>query len=280
MKKLIILVLILGLLGCKGQYIKPGNYAIVNKNERPIYLIDINSGERLVELHSGKFFIKIPEGKRVASFSVAFTNFNSESASIRHVELGFFNGKVKTTSQELPGEAISTSIDAIIIQPDCDLESGENGEIVGKTLSAYGPILYYDYRSGYYYFYIGINYLRVKESGATLIKKPEGEGGQVFDGEIEQYAYGFLTYEWQMMIDDISDFLAPAVSIDSQGITVSNKEFTREYTIANLDVIVVTFYSLHEENLQLSVYLDANTYSFLGLRLITVDVPEPDEPNE
>ena len=280
MKKLIILALLLALLGCKAKYIKPGNYAVVDKNERPIYLIDINSGERLVELRSGKFYVRIGEGKRVASFNVDYTNFNTESASIRHVELGFFNGKIKATNSDLTVEGGSNSIDAIIIQPENDLESAANGEIVGKTLSSYGPILYYDLREGYYYFYIGVNYLRVKESAVTVIKKPEGEGGQVFDGEIEQYAFGFLTYDLQMMIDDITDFYEQQVSVGNDGITISNKEFSRELTITNQDIIVVTYNSLHDEDMRLFVYLDANTYGFLGVRLIMLEVEEVEIPEE
>jgi hypothetical protein len=274
MKKLIIILLLLSYTcGCGTVDIKPGNYVIVNKNTRPIYLIDINTGERLVELDAEKFYVSIKDKKKIASFTVEFTNFNTESNSVRYVELGFFNGKIKQAKDDLPVDSVNESQDAIIIQPTMDLISVDSGEKVGVTLSSYGPILYNDHRDGCYYFYLGVNYLKVLDTGITIIKRPTGGNeGQIFEGELCDYAFGFLTIEQQLMINDRSDVYEQFFNIGAKGVTIYNRDLSREIVITNQDIIVVTYLSLYDETLHLEVYLEANSYSFLGIKFITLEI--------
>lgn len=270
MKKILLTIFILLILtGCGAGNIAPGNYVLINKNERPIYLIDIKTGERLVELSADKFYINISEGKKIASFTVEYTNFNTQSESTRYVELGFFNGKIKKADITVALEDLNRSENAIIIQGGTQWENAASAQVIGETLSNYGPTLFSENKDGYYYFYVGINYLRVKEEGCTLIKKPElGTGEQVFEGELSEYAYNFLPYNLQAMIVDKSDVMEEQLSIDKNGIIIRNRDLTREITIVSQDVIRIIFLSLYDESLALEVYIEANTYSFLGVRLL------------
>ena len=272
MKKILFsIVIVLGLIGCGTGNIATGNYVLINKNDRPIYLIDIKTGERLVELKADKFYINIGEDKKIASFNVEYTNFNTQSESTHSVELGFFNGKIKKADITVSLEDLNRSESAIIIQSGTIWENAATAEAVGETLSGYGPTLFSENKDGYYYFYVGINYLRVKEEGCTLVKKPQKGGGeqQVFEGELSEYAYSFLPYNLQSLIFDKTDVTEEQLSVNKKGIVIKNRDLTREITLTSQDVIRITYISMFDENSTLEVYLEANTYGFLGVRLLT-----------
>ena len=253
--------------GCQDKIIKPGSYTIENKNERPIYLIDINSGERLMELKSGEFFLYIPQDKKIASFIVEITNFNTQSSTSRMVELGFFNGKAVSSKKDLPLETQNTSDDAIIILPDNEIMAADTDVIIGVTLSSYGPTRFTEIREGYCYFYIGVNHLKVAEKGVTPVKKPESiESEQVFEGDLAEFAGKYLPTDMRALIDEQAEPMIDQKMINNKGILVYNRDLTRELTLANREVIIVSFFTKVEEGYLLAVYLDANDYSFLGIK--------------
>jgi len=279
-KRVLVSLLITCLIGCTGQNIKPGGYSIEKKNERPIYLIDIKTGERIVELNSGEFFVNIPDNKKIASFLVEFTNFNTQSNSLRLVELGFFNGKIKKESVELPYETQNTSEDAIIIPADQQLFNANNESVIGVTLAPYGPTLYESMRDGYCYFYIGVNYVKVADSVVLMVPKPDDLDAQlVEDRDVAELAYAALAVEVRVLIADHADPLVDQVMLGSKGVSVYNKDMTRQYTISNQEVIMVIFQYCVDENMILNVYLTAGDYSFLGVEKLMLE-STPETPPE
>lgn len=280
MKKTVIIALLTACLaGCVGGKMKPGNYSIENKNERPIYLIDIKTGERLVELNSGEFFVSIPDNKKIASFMVEFTNFNTQSDSIRAVELGFFNGKAKKEEVELPLETQNISEDAVIIQTEQELINANTNEVIGKTLAPYGPTLYESIRDGYCYFYIGMNYVKVADSAVLMVPKPEDIGTVlVEDRDVADLAYTALAPEVRELIADHADPLVDQIMLGAKGITVYNKDMTKQNTVKNQEVVMVIFQYCVDESMILNVYLTPGDYSFLGVETIIVESGEETTP--
>ena len=285
MKKTVLIVLLMTCLtACVGGNIKPGSYSIENKNDRPIYLIDIKTGERIAELNSGEFYVSIPGNKKIASFLVEFTNFNTQSNSVRAVELGFFNGKAKKEKIDLPWETQNVSEDAIIIPGEQDLLNANTNEVIGKTLAPYGPTLYDSIRDGYCYFYIGVNYVKVRDSEVMMVPRPADTDNQlVEDRDVADLAYTALAVEARELIADHADPLVDQIMLDGKGVEVYNKDLTRQYTIRNQEVVMVIFQYCVDENMIINVYLTAGDYSFLGVEKIMLEnetVSEPDVTEE
>ncbi|MFV0254605.1 MAG: hypothetical protein ACK5G7_00510 [Erysipelotrichaceae bacterium] len=280
MRKFIsILVVLILLVGCSNNKIVSGVYVVDNLNDKPLYLIDIDTGYRIVELKPRVFQIHLAEERLIASFDMAFDNPSTGNSTIS--KLGFFNSSLQTSDKAVLS-ATNTSEDAIIIQAEAVLVNNDNIE-VGTVLRNFGPVKYYEFDGEYYSFILANNLLKVA-ADKVLVVEPSDQSdnpGSNWDWEEDidyaEIAYKYLSVEIAETITDPSIYLVETLNVTVEGLSIINPERNGNINVINMDLLKITFTSVLEGSPQQIVYLSEDSFDIIGFGEIAPEIELNDE---